>query len=431
MTLYRYGDQYVSTLELDPATGTVPTQRLQPGVYNVTSWLPVDANASGVALVGDPHVVVGGADSTVTLDAREANEISVRTPRPSIDGARRPGYFHDSGIGGPFASFANQYAVSPAIDHVYAAPTGQVDGGRYEFVMRWRRTAPLLSTEVGRHRARRVQHARGPTLGRQARVCRRGRRHRHPGGLRRLATSAARRSWSGASDDVMTYEVAATATAAGATLAGRGQRPARPVRRLRRRHRPARPRAHAARGATAPRQARPADARHARPGRHRAGGLRLRPGPLLRRRDPDRPDVGAAAKGDLATITNRFVGEARPAGDREPRRLPRLELAAVPGVRRAGPPRHRARRLRQHAGRVGVVRGRAGHPRMGAPRRPAVPTSGASSARTAGSSRWLGRAPVPASGSRAGAATSSPSTCRSPARATPASPARCTTSRPW
>ena len=149
VTLYRYGDQYVSTLELDPATGTVPAQRLQPGIYNVTSWLPVDANASGVALVGNPHVVVDGSDATVTLDARKANEISVRTPRPSIEGARRPGYMHDSGIGGGFATFVNQYAVSPAVDHVYAAPTGPVDGARYEFLMRWRRTAPLLSVTTG------------------------------------------------------------------------------------------------------------------------------------------------------------------------------------------------------------------------------------------------------------------------------------------
>ncbi|WP_165355130.1 S8 family serine peptidase [Nocardioides oleivorans] len=149
VTMYRYGDQFVQTLELDPATGQVPTQRLQPGVYNVTSWLPVDANESGVALVGNPHVVVGEADQTLVLDARKAKEISVSTPRPSIDGTRRPGYVHDSGIGGDFATFVNQYDISPAIERMYAAPTGKVAGARYEFVTRWRRTAPLLSVTVG------------------------------------------------------------------------------------------------------------------------------------------------------------------------------------------------------------------------------------------------------------------------------------------
>ena len=150
VTLYRYGDQRSSTLALDPQTGAVPTQRLQPGVYNITSWLPVGANGSGVALVGNPHVVVGGADRAITLDARKASEISVRTPRPSVDSVRRPGYVHDAGIGGDYATFVNQYEVSPAVDHVYATPTGTVAGSRYEFTMRWRRTAPLLSITAGK-----------------------------------------------------------------------------------------------------------------------------------------------------------------------------------------------------------------------------------------------------------------------------------------
>jgi subtilisin family serine protease len=147
VTLYRYGDPSVTTLEIDPVTGRAPEQRLAPGVYNVTSWLPVGAG-SGVALVGDPHVVVG-ADRRIVLDARKAKEISVRTPRPSIEGVRRPGYVHDSGIGGDYASFVNQYDVPPAVDHVYATPTGPVAGDRYEFEMRWRRTAPLLSMSSG------------------------------------------------------------------------------------------------------------------------------------------------------------------------------------------------------------------------------------------------------------------------------------------
>lgn len=149
VSMYRYGDQSVTTLELDPTTGQVPTQRLQPGIYNVTSWLPVDADASGVALVGDPHVVIGEGDTSLTLDARKAKKISVTTPRPSIEGTRRPGYVHDSGIGGDYAELVNQYDVSPAIDTIYAAPTGKVAGARYEFLTRWRRTAPLLSVTTG------------------------------------------------------------------------------------------------------------------------------------------------------------------------------------------------------------------------------------------------------------------------------------------
>jgi subtilisin family serine protease len=146
VTLYRYGDQFVTTLEIDPATGQVPTQRLLPGTYNVTSWLPVTGpkGTDGVALVGTPAVTVGDdSEREVVLDAREANPITTRVAKKTVTTYRRPGYFYDSGIDSQFATFVNQYAVSPAIDHVYANPVSGLPG-QMEFVTRWRRTAPLL-----------------------------------------------------------------------------------------------------------------------------------------------------------------------------------------------------------------------------------------------------------------------------------------------
>ena len=125
VTVYRYGDQYVSTLPIDPVSGKAPTQRLLPGHYNVTSWLPVDGpkGTSGVALVGTPDVEVGADGATsLVLDARDANPITSRTAKASEPTYRRPGYFYDSGIDSPFAAFVNQYAVSPAIDAI-SAPT--------------------------------------------------------------------------------------------------------------------------------------------------------------------------------------------------------------------------------------------------------------------------------------------------------------------
>ena len=329
VTLYRYGDQNVSTLELDPATGTAATQRLQPGVYNVTSWLPVDADGSGVALVGNPHLVVGGADQTVTLDARKAKEIAVSTPRPSIDSARRPGYVHDSGIGGPYASFVNQYAVSPAIDHVYTAPTGKVDGGRFEFAMRWRRTAPLLSVTAGSQEldARNMPSAR------------------RWDGTARLTAVAAGTGTAGdfAGKDVRGKAVLVQALGRHRGVRGRRerrprrrprrrdrQRPPGPVHRVRRRHRPADPGDDAGRGAAPDRQAGTWRQGHADARRHRAGALRLRPGPLVRRRDPGRPVVGSREEGpghDHEPLRRR----GRAARDREPGRLLGLELAAVHG----------------------------------------------------------------------------------------------------
>ncbi len=144
VTLYRYGDQFVTTLEIDPATGEVPTQRLLPGTYNVTSWLPVKGpkGTDGVALVGTPAVTLD-SDQRVVLDARDANPITTRVQKKTETTYRRPGYYYDSGIDSPFATFANQYAVSPALDHVYANPVSGLPGPM-EFVTRWRRTAPLL-----------------------------------------------------------------------------------------------------------------------------------------------------------------------------------------------------------------------------------------------------------------------------------------------
>ena len=146
VTLYRYGDQYVTTLEVDPETGKVPTQRLMPGSYNVTSWLPVSGprGTAGVALVGTPDLVVGAdGESEIVLDARDANPITTRVQKQTEATYRRPGYFYDSGIDSPFSAFVNQYAVSPAVDHVYANPVSGLPG-RMEFTTRWRRTAPLL-----------------------------------------------------------------------------------------------------------------------------------------------------------------------------------------------------------------------------------------------------------------------------------------------
>jgi len=146
LTLYKYGDQFVTTLEIDPTTGVVATQRLAPGVYTASSWLEVDGG-EGVALVGTPHLVIG-KNTDLELDAGKANPITLGTPKPGEDVYRRPGWYHDSGIGGQFATFISQYVPTPVMTRMYAAPTGQVAGGHYEFSTRWRRTAPLLSMTV-------------------------------------------------------------------------------------------------------------------------------------------------------------------------------------------------------------------------------------------------------------------------------------------
>ncbi|MFI8524785.1 S8 family serine peptidase [Promicromonospora sukumoe] len=145
---YRYGDQFVATLPIDPATGEVPTQRLLPGVYSATAFLDVEgskgAGSTGIALVGNPQVVISDADQELVLDASTADELTLRTPRASDVSYRRFQFFNDSGIGGLYSTFGATYAIPADVDSFYAAPTGTVDSADFDFAVRWRATEPAL-----------------------------------------------------------------------------------------------------------------------------------------------------------------------------------------------------------------------------------------------------------------------------------------------
>lgn len=145
---YRYGDQFVSSLPIDPATGKVPTQRLQPGTYSATAFLDVagsqGAGSTGVALVGDPQVVVTDKDQSLVLDARKADELTLKTPKDSDVAYRRFQFFNDSGIGGLYATFGATYAVPVDVDSFYAEAGGPVDSAEFDFAVRWRATEPAL-----------------------------------------------------------------------------------------------------------------------------------------------------------------------------------------------------------------------------------------------------------------------------------------------
>jgi hypothetical protein len=147
VTLYEYGTDWVYWLPVDPGTGRVETQRVRPGIYNVTTWLDVAGDggpdSAGTVLLGNPHLVVG-RDQELVLDARKANRVRIKTPRPSEDRARRMQYHHNTGIGGSYEAFTNTYFVPGNVDDLFAAPTAAVPGPLFDFAVRWRRSEPLL-----------------------------------------------------------------------------------------------------------------------------------------------------------------------------------------------------------------------------------------------------------------------------------------------
>ncbi|MEO7060513.1 MAG: S8 family serine peptidase [Lapillicoccus sp.] len=146
-TVYRYGEQLASTV----AVGGTTTLRVEAGTYAITTWMDVSGpggpGTSGVAFLGSPHLVIAG-DTTVTLDARAATQIEAHTPRPTDDSVPSVAWFHDSGLGGIYASFEEYYYGDHALGGFFAAPTGPVPGGRFEFRIEWRRTAPTLALSI-------------------------------------------------------------------------------------------------------------------------------------------------------------------------------------------------------------------------------------------------------------------------------------------
>ncbi|WP_431955030.1 S8 family serine peptidase [Actinacidiphila sp. bgisy167] len=136
------GDTEVRFVGFDPLVAEV-----EEGTYLVGGTLAEDGgDGVRVIQVVDPEVKVT-KDTTVTLDARKAKLVRVRTPLPAqrrnnltyqmyrkIDGVERTsGVFYEDGGG-----------------HVplYVNPTSKVTEGAFEFNVRFEMTAPELRTEV-------------------------------------------------------------------------------------------------------------------------------------------------------------------------------------------------------------------------------------------------------------------------------------------
>lgn len=116
--------------------------RLKKGTYSVMSMMDVDVNTDdqGVALVGDPEVVLDGP-KTVELDARKANEITVKVPKKTEPMYQRMEYYQTMGTG----TVHSVYLMPVWVDKLYAAPTKKTKLGEFEFLTRWRLIKPYLT----------------------------------------------------------------------------------------------------------------------------------------------------------------------------------------------------------------------------------------------------------------------------------------------
>ncbi|MCX4471429.1 S8 family serine peptidase [Micromonospora sp. NBC_01655] len=127
--------------------GTVPTFRVPVGTYSLMGYIfTMDAPnrvSLGLSVVGDPQLEVTG-DTTVTLDARKAKEITVKTPKPTSANGLRLSYYRQIGE----VYFDSSFLLSEPFGEAYAAPTEAVTEGMFEFASKWSLIAPPITMSV-------------------------------------------------------------------------------------------------------------------------------------------------------------------------------------------------------------------------------------------------------------------------------------------
>ncbi|WP_216844105.1 S8 family serine peptidase [Phytoactinopolyspora alkaliphila] len=122
------------------------TRELGEGDYYVFAKIDNEDRVNGETahVVVIPELEVTG-DNEVILDAREAVEVKIETPRP----ARQDGIFsyyayRHAGVRG-VATGAMEHAN---VERLYVSPTEQVSGGEFEFNSRWQLRQPMLDGDV-------------------------------------------------------------------------------------------------------------------------------------------------------------------------------------------------------------------------------------------------------------------------------------------
>ncbi|MFE6996361.1 S8 family serine peptidase [Microbacterium sp. NPDC057659] len=119
------------------------TLRMPAGRYGIMSMMDIfpQPDAQGVALVGDPDVVLDGTKS-VSLDARTAVKVTADVGDADAEPTYRRMDYTADGIGGT--------AVVPIwADDIYAQPQKVADAESFGFTARWRMQHPALTLSVG------------------------------------------------------------------------------------------------------------------------------------------------------------------------------------------------------------------------------------------------------------------------------------------
>jgi subtilisin family serine protease len=125
--------------------------RLRSGTYSALTLIPVAGSRGGeseaMALLGDPEIVLD-RDRTVTLDARQAGEVTAELPgRPRTeDRVLQLNWYRSDGGSSVIDA---QMILGPQYDSAYVLPTRRVTKGAFEYETRWRKAYPLLTLGDG------------------------------------------------------------------------------------------------------------------------------------------------------------------------------------------------------------------------------------------------------------------------------------------
>lgn len=119
------------------------TLRLRKGDYSVMSYMDVSRTPDTVAMVltGDPKLSLT-EDSTVALDARAAEEVTVDVGRDDLEQSFARMDFQADG-------FTASAVVPVLVDELWAQPM-KVDDAEFDFTTRWRLWEPMLTVAAGK-----------------------------------------------------------------------------------------------------------------------------------------------------------------------------------------------------------------------------------------------------------------------------------------